>query len=207
MSGGRQHIRGDAPGVRRLDCRACSMKVGFLVPGKRRPLMSCAFSRPRWEWMPRSLRKSAWEGRTIEAHRAQIREMSKLREVHHADTPMKQPCCKWRKAAEIVGQNGGDRQLFTRIMRQIPPVSFQNLHFWDIEIEQLCTESPQFWTHRSMRGMRTAWLTRKNRAVYRALRLLPGILTGKNVMTPNQNLHSPLEKRMRMCAPSALPFF
>ena len=27
----------------------------------------------------------AWEGRTIEAHRAQIREMAKMREFHHAD--------------------------------------------------------------------------------------------------------------------------
>jgi hypothetical protein len=26
-----------------------------------------------------------WEGRTIEAHRAQIREMTKLREFHRAD--------------------------------------------------------------------------------------------------------------------------
>jgi hypothetical protein len=29
--------------------------------------------------------KSAWEGRTIEAHRAQIRGMTKLREFRHAD--------------------------------------------------------------------------------------------------------------------------
>jgi hypothetical protein len=35
--------------------------------------------------MPLALRKSAWEGYTIEAHRAQIREMSKRREFHHAD--------------------------------------------------------------------------------------------------------------------------
>jgi hypothetical protein len=40
----------------------------------------------------------AWEGRTIEAHRAQIREMTKMREFRRADTPMKQPCCKLRNA-------------------------------------------------------------------------------------------------------------
>ena len=54
------------------------MKVGFPVPGKKWPLMSCAFSQPRWGWILPSLRDSAWEGRTIEAHRAQIREMAIL---------------------------------------------------------------------------------------------------------------------------------
>ncbi len=64
---------------------ACETKDVACVPGKRLPPRWYTFSRPRWELMPLSLRKSAWDGYTIEAHRAQIREMIKLWEFHHAD--------------------------------------------------------------------------------------------------------------------------
>src|SRR5260370_30381131 len=77
------------PGQRAWGLRSCSnvsnTKAGFSGPGKRRPPRWCAFSPQRRGVDAALFAQYVWEGRTIEAHRAQIREMTKLREFHRAD--------------------------------------------------------------------------------------------------------------------------